>query len=482
MVIASDDAVEIFQKTPELLETVRSFSSFTKQKRIRNRRIKYIYEKMKRLFANSQETDDTAFLAAASMKNGIEGEIQRTSNKLLAALGYNVFVPKSHNQKGLRILALDGGGTRGVLSISMMQAMIDSLGGAEVCDKFDIICGTSTGAIIAFLVGLRRESNKLAKKRYDELIDKIFIKSSLSAPMLLFTTASYSEVPFKEVMMEILGENSMLDSRADPRVPLVFAVSAKMSSTTSKCCLFRNYNYSKNEKKDNFVVCPDEAKRKLGFPFKSKKDHSSVKSETRNIKASRHEGSFRVLQRAALRATTAAPTFFKPVMMGSEMYSDGGLIASNPTAIALHEARTLFPDVPIEMIVSIGTGEFESKRVSPAWGWDGIINQIVNSATDTAKTHWLLEDILSQGRTTNPHSAISNTKYYRVSNLIQYLVHFDNRSNIILQFDPVIGTSKDFPIDCTDPIKLEKLSRIGALYMQEEEQQQKLDEMRKILC
>lgn len=67
-------------------------------------------------------------------------------------------------------------------------------------------------------------------------------------------------------------------------------------------------------------------------------------------------GSFRVLQRYALRASTAAPTVFKPVMMGGEMYCDGGIVASNPAAVAVHEARALFPDVPIEMVVSIGTG------------------------------------------------------------------------------------------------------------------------------
>ena len=63
-----------------------------------------------------------------------------------------------------------------------------------------------------------------------------------------------------------------------------------------------------------------------------------------------------MLQRYALRASTAAPTVFKPVMMGGEMYCDGGIVASNPTAVAVHEARALFPDIPIEMIVSIGTG------------------------------------------------------------------------------------------------------------------------------
>lgn len=467
MATASDEAITEFRRTPGLVETVRSFSSYTRQEKISRKWIKYPFEKMKRLLKRLRNVDDedsshqTAFLAAASMKSGILGEIQRTSNKLLAALGHNVFIPKTPGQRGLRILSLDGGGTRGIASIAIMKSIVDSLGGIEICDSFDLIAGTSTGAIIAFLVGLRRESNKQAKKRYDELIEKIFVKNSLSTPMMLFTTATYSEVPFKQIMMDILGDNSMIDSRADPRVPLVFCVSTKMSSTTSKMCLFRNYNYSGGEKNDNFVVSPKEARRKLGFISEPCDETSLDQIVHLNTKvASRHEGSFRILQRAALRATTAAPTVFKPVLLGTDMYSDGGLVASNPAAVAIHEARTIYPDIPIECVVSLGTGEFVSEKVSPSFGWDGIVSQIVNSALDTSKTHWVLQDILGQGATTNP-SSFTSTKYFR--------------------FDPMIGKPTDFPIDGTDPIRLELLSKLASDYMQEPEQQKKLQEMTHIL-
>ena len=81
-------------------------------------------------------------------------------------------------------------------------------------------------------------------------------------------------------------------------------------------------------------------------------------------------------------------------MMGGEMYCDGGIVASNPAAVAIHEARTLFPNVPIELVVSIGTGGFIEQKSAPRIGWDGIIGQIVDSATDGEQVHHVLEDIL----------------------------------------------------------------------------------------
>jgi len=38
-------------------------------------------------------------------------------------------------------------------------------------------------------------------------------------------------------------------------------------------------------------------------------------------------------------ATTAAPTFFTPVQWEGGLFCDGALVANNPTAIALQEAK-----------------------------------------------------------------------------------------------------------------------------------------------
>lgn len=127
--------------------------------------------------------------------------------------------------------------------------------------------------------------------------------------------------------------------------------------------------------------------------------------------------------------------------MGGEMYCDGGIVTSNPTAIAIHEARSIFPDVPIELVVSLGTGGFVEQKSAPRIGWDGIIGQIVDSATDGEQIHHILEDILGEGGTARlGRSSVSNTRYVR--------------------FNPVVGLPDEFPIDVTDPEKLSRLKSI----------------------
>jgi predicted acylesterase/phospholipase RssA len=70
----------------------------------------------------------------------------------------------------------------------------------------------------------------------------------------------------------------------------------------------------------------------------------------------RDAGPFSACIWQAARATSAAPTYFLPIEIDDVLYGDGGLGWNNPTKEALAEARNVWPDRPIGIVVSIGTG------------------------------------------------------------------------------------------------------------------------------
>lgn len=74
-----------------------------------------------------------------------------------------------NEQKPLRILSLDGGGVRGISSLYILKELMRQIarefaasnpGVPEIsprpCDFFDMICGTSTGGLIALMLGRLR--------------------------------------------------------------------------------------------------------------------------------------------------------------------------------------------------------------------------------------------------------------------------------------------------------------------------------------
>jgi patatin-like phospholipase/acyl hydrolase len=52
-----------------------------------------------------------------------------------------------------RILSLDGGGAKGFYSLGVLKE-VEALVGCRLYERFDLIFGTSTGAIIAALIAL----------------------------------------------------------------------------------------------------------------------------------------------------------------------------------------------------------------------------------------------------------------------------------------------------------------------------------------
>jgi predicted acylesterase/phospholipase RssA len=60
---------------------------------------------------------------------------------------------ESFSTAPMRVLALDGGGAKGFYTLGVLKE-IEAMVGCPLHQKFDLIYGTSTGAIIASLIAL----------------------------------------------------------------------------------------------------------------------------------------------------------------------------------------------------------------------------------------------------------------------------------------------------------------------------------------
>ncbi len=79
MACASDKAVDRLRATEGLTDAVLSCSSYAQKERLRRRWIKYPIELFRRKFRKSEvedESNEDPFLTAASVADGIPGQIQ----------------------------------------------------------------------------------------------------------------------------------------------------------------------------------------------------------------------------------------------------------------------------------------------------------------------------------------------------------------------------------------------------------------------
>ena len=284
-------------------------------------------------------------------------------NKLLAALGYNPFQNgKRPGQRGLRVLCIDGGGTKGIMALVVLKQLLGKVGnGKEVHELFDLICGTSTGGILASLLGMLKKPLFEVERLYAKLCGKIFSGHPVYSGIKLVSQQSYyDEIVYEEILREIVGEETLLDSLSKnvELSPRVFCLSLALKHNPPLLHIWRNYNYPIGSNSKNF-------------------------------------GSFRASIADVIRATSAAPTYFAPVTINEEKFCDGALLANNPTATCLEELKVLYPGIPIECIVSIGTGKHPGERENvDNYSWFDVLSDLINCSTDTEETDKLLTSLL----------------------------------------------------------------------------------------
>ena len=242
-----------------------------------------------------------------------------------------------------RILALDGGGIRGALTVGYLERIETLLRqrhqkpDLRLCDYFDLIGGTSTGAIIAAALAIGLSAAEI-KEMYLELGGRVFGKKKLK-----FWDARFSEKPLRDELERIFGDRRL----GDPSIPTGLCVVAKRADTASVWPLV---------------------------------NHPRGKYYPKNAP---------MFLRDVVRASTAAPTYFVPERLdvgGGEWggFVDGGVSMANNPALQLFLVATLkgFPfRWPVGenrlLLVSVGTG---------FWTRQGTVGDVTdNNLLDWAK-------------------------------------------------------------------------------------------------
>jgi uncharacterized protein len=300
----------------------------------------------------------------------------------------------------LVVLAIDGGGIKGIVP-AMILAEIEKRTGRQIHELFDLIAGTSTGGILSLgLVKPDDEDRKQAKysaeklaELYDEERHKIFKKKKfLNLPLSLNDLSPdrlLNNLPQDSLLNSLLNRlrnNSplfeLLDFLRSLNLPSLQELRSPRYTRKEKIEVIKKWLGEKtfiNEALTEVIITSYAIDERKPFLFTSEA-WKEKKSESKNF--SRICSGYKMYH--AAMATSAAPTFFKPYEpdfisqdMPKNLFVDGGVIANNPTSIAIVEARTTyFKEMGVRidpdeiLVVSLGTGaatELFSKETEE-WG------------------------------------------------------------------------------------------------------------------
>ncbi|XP_038578144.1 calcium-independent phospholipase A2-gamma-like isoform X3 [Micropterus salmoides] len=288
--------------------------------------------------------------------------LQSTLRETLALIGYVDQV----KGRGIRVLSIDGGGTRGVVPLQVLK-LLEAETGKKIHQLFDYICGVSTGdkqqsAVLAFMLGLAHFSLEECADMYRRFGSEVFRQNPLVGTVKMgWSHSYYNTETWETILREKLGKRVLVKTARDESSPKVSAVSAVVNwGTSPKAFVFRNYNHKPGS-------------------------------------LSRYAGSSGCQMWQAVRASSAAPGYFQEFPLQSDVHQDGGIILNNPCALAVHESHLLWPNQSFQCVLSLGTGRYDNAKRGPATSTSlrAKISNLISSATDTEGVHTLLDDLLA---------------------------------------------------------------------------------------
>ncbi|MGB4846549.1 MAG: patatin-like phospholipase family protein [Saprospiraceae bacterium] len=140
-----------------------------------------------------------------------------------------------HGAGPKRILSLDGGGIRGVLTLGFLERLEEMLAKENnnpdfrLCDYFDLIGGTSTGSIIATGLAIGMKASEI-KHKYFELGSKIFGHKT-GFFQYLFKGVKYDNKPLELALKSYFGDIQLGDKEKIRTGLCIFSKRAETFST-----------------------------------------------------------------------------------------------------------------------------------------------------------------------------------------------------------------------------------------------------------
>jgi patatin-like phospholipase/acyl hydrolase len=257
---------------------------------------------------------------------------------------------KGPEPKPFRILSLDGGGIRGAFIAGFLADLEHRLN-CHMADHFDLIAGTSTGAIIAVALALREPAEKI-ERFYRDRGPRIFERRK---PLPLTRWQR-----FKKHFVEKYVKDHGLDYDQLQQ--------SKYEAKELRAALDEVFADRKIE----------DAKTRLVIPAVDLTRGQTIVFKTPHMPDLFRDRHYRVVD--VLMATTAAPTYFPhAVIKEGSAYVDGGLWANNPSMVAIAEVLRIREkanrddvDQPIAQesihLLSVGTGKASYFAKPPAGG------------------------------------------------------------------------------------------------------------------
>lgn len=251
----------------------------------------------------------------------------------------NRYAVDSHKEvpsrAGCRILSLDGGGTRGIIQITMLKEILniihnskdDTIRDLTLRDLFDLIIGTSAGGIISLFLANADNTLDDAETILTNIATDVFKVSAGSGVRKI---------------------GSMVTNKSYAKYD-----SAKLKTHFSKIHEIPLRGCSKPKGPVVAVTMVD---------LESKKIEIASSKPVRKIKTNDFEDIGHLVSNVdSAMATSAAPTFFWAVPIGGKKKCDGGLLANCPAHVGVNIASRIWEGKEIDVLLSLGTG-YSSKK------------------------------------------------------------------------------------------------------------------------